>query len=94
MPFGTLKSRASWKKLTEQEMLLDHPNLYQPPITRLPSLLSLLTSTLTLIALIELACRRLPYHSLNDAAALLPRDLNAADAARHSLAQLQHCMNV
>lgn len=63
-------------------------------MTRLPSFLNLLTATLMLIALIELACRRLPSHSLDDAAALLLRDLNTAVAARHSLAQLQHCMNV
>ncbi|MCJ1346260.1 hypothetical protein MMC31_004475 [Peltigera leucophlebia] len=34
--------------------------LYRPPVTRLPSLLSLLTLTLSLIALTEYACRRLP----------------------------------
>lgn len=34
--------------------------LYQPEITRLPSLLFLLAFTLSLIALTELACRRLP----------------------------------
>ena len=35
---------------------------YQPTITRLPSLICLLLCTLALIALVELACRRLPVH--------------------------------
>lgn len=41
-------------------IIKDGAHLYQPRITRLPSLLSLLTITLALIALIEIACRRLP----------------------------------
>ena len=38
---------------------------FQPAILRLPSLLSLLVVTLVLIALTELAIRRLPSHSSN-----------------------------
>lgn len=38
----------------------DCSRLYQPTITRLPSLLCLFFFTLSLIALTELACRRLP----------------------------------
>ncbi len=38
----------------------DRGRLYQPAITRLPSLLSLFLVTLSLIALTEFACRRLP----------------------------------
>ena len=36
------------------------PRFYQPTITRLPSLICLTLFSLSLIALVELACRRLP----------------------------------
>lgn len=73
---------------------LDHPGLYQPRITRLPSLLCLFTITVALIAVIELACRRLPSRYPAASAVLLPRDgPNAALVARHPLAWPQECEN-
>ena len=42
--------------------IADTPRMYQPTITRLPSLICLLVVSLALIALTEFACQRLPAH--------------------------------
>ena len=47
------------------KVILDTRHHYQPTITRLPSLLCLLVASLGLIALVEVACRRLPAHNAN-----------------------------
>lgn len=69
--------------------LLARPRQYQPAITRLPSLILLFTLTLALIALTELACRRLPARnseafavldlkrSLRETSRILARDLSS-----------------
>ena len=78
-------------------MSIDGPRLYQPHITRLPSLLSLLTITLALIAVIEIACRRLPARESDyiDSPINLKRsqDLDLRNFARNALVKLQNGEN-
>lgn len=56
--------------------------LYQPSITRLPSLLCLIVASLALIALVEVACRRLPAHDANGFVPSLHRLFNTTSTIR------------
>lgn len=51
--------------------------MYQPRITRLPSLTCLFLASLLLIALTELACRRLPAHNVNGIIHSVPQQVSA-----------------